>query len=526
MKQSRASAKGPITKKIPLKSICVKAETNPRQKVSEDRVLFFRELYESPDHKIPPLEVLLIQSGDPKTCIYLVLDGLHRLEALKTNKAGEALCNVHNEKCYTLADLEEKNVLDAIFEMSCRYNIDGSTPLTRDERRDAAKRLSANGKYALERIAKNLGVHRNTVQRWLHDDREKSKADLKEEILEQLRCGESVNKLGRMYKDHVTEMTIGRWKREAGIGSEGGVTNAPNGAFVTLPGEGSTRPNGDDAETPKPLFSRKKRLRGLKRPRKAAPEGGTEESWGGEEAGKKAYAETMDSLVQITEALAPLEWFDDADDYILTEHLNALKRKSPRLAKALATGGLEDLYEEALSKYEEEKKFHEAARETSLERAAEIDKLKAELTSRKDHCKANCQHSKEEARKQMHRALSFLSDTVASLISALDKGSLVVKGAKKTIAVPREATEIIRQIALNQAYAAVGQFEMAVRNELYSPEAASTFYHFVELLESLGFHKNKDLMGRVKLVDQTFFKRETASHLEAAGGGIHLVQQI
>ena len=207
--------KSVFTKRIPLKNIQSFEGTNPRQEIIEDRVLFFFELFKNEaDRVVAPIEVLLIQTGDPKSSIYLILEGLHRYEALKRLKTSEVLANVHTRPAYALSDLEDRKVRGEILEMSCPYNAKSPMPLTLKERMAAAKELSELG-YTDEKISEALGVGERSIRRWLEEMKKEKKQKLKEEIVDRLRKGEAVNKLAREYNGDITEMTIMNWKKEA-----------------------------------------------------------------------------------------------------------------------------------------------------------------------------------------------------------------------------------------------------------------------------------------------------------------------
>lgn len=80
-----------IIKNIPLKNIILDQRTNSRTETSETRIEFFYDLYKNDsNHGIDPIEVLLIQTGDPKTIQYLVIEGVHRFTALTRLSAKEA----------------------------------------------------------------------------------------------------------------------------------------------------------------------------------------------------------------------------------------------------------------------------------------------------------------------------------------------------------------------------------------------------------------------------------------------------
>jgi len=481
-----------LTKKIPLKSIRFSEEMNPRRDIVRERVSFFQELFQSSDHNVPPLEVLLVQGGDPKSAIYLILDGLHRYEALKVIKAADPLCNVHTEPVYTLSDLEDRKVMGVILEMSCAYNVSSPLPLTRGERIAVAMRFK-DLKYSHERIAKAVSVSVPTVNRWLEDKNRQKKEELREEILDELRDGAKVNELARKYKRRVSEFTIMRWRKEADICPEGeGVRKLSNDRNHTPPkGRGKLKPL-------KPLLPGQDPIPGL-----TVDDDMHESGERGSQPGMEHREESISKLVKIYDVIRNIEWFDDADDYVISNLLPLVAEKSPKLKKALSIGGYDVLYEEMQSKYEDERKNHAATTATSLEREALIKKLEKELKDRSDHCKYECDYSKEWARKELHRSLGYLLQTVSLLKKALLEGQ-ITDGAKNVIHVPKEAGRALTQVALNAAYIAISHFEWAKLHHVYSPESIAAFYEFLTLLESFEFSKNKDILERIRKVDKAF----------------------
>jgi Homeodomain-like domain len=478
-------------KKISLKSIRFIEETNPRQDIVQDRVSFFQELFQDTDHSVPPLEVLLVQGGDPKSAIYVILDGIHRYEALRGTKASEVLCNVHTEPAYTLSDIEEKKVIGAILEMSCIYNVNSPLPLTRDERIAAAMRFK-DLKYTHERISKALSVPLRTVYRWLEDTNREHKEQLKTVILEELGNGAKINELVRKYKGKISEFTIMRWKKEVGKGvkREGG-RKLPNGMFLP-PSTGRV-----PLTPPEPLFSGKDPIPGLKVG--AGVPGIGDES----HLDDRQREEIISKLVKIYDVIRTSEWFGDADDYVITNLLPLLSEKSAKLKAVLSIGGYGVLYEEMESVFEDEKKKHAETTATSLERQALIEDLQGELRDRRQNCRHDCSHSKEWVRKELRQSLGCHLKTLGLLKAALLEGQ-ITNPAKKVIHVPGEARQLVTQLAMNAAYLAISHFEWAKLHDVHSPEEIASFYDFLGLLDSFEFSKNKDIVERVRELDQAF----------------------
>jgi hypothetical protein len=480
-----------LTKTIPLKSIRFNEETNPRQDLVQDRVSFFQELFQTPDHNVPPLEVLLVQGGDPKSAIYLILDGIHRYEALKAIKASDALCNVHTEPAYTLSDLEDKKVMGLILEMSCIYNVNSPLPLTREERIGAAVRFH-DLKYSLERIAQAVCAPSRTVRRWLEDINRYEKEELKETILAELKNGAAVNELARIYKGRASELTIMRWKKETGVGIEdGGVTKWPSGQNDTLPkGAWNLKP-------PKPLIPGEPPDTGL--PTDEGPPSGSDEDSQREEEQQDRTAAT---LRQIDDLIAKLPWSGDADDYIIADHLPRLAKKSRTLKTALSAGGISTAYEDLRGTYEDEKKKHAETKATSVERQRRIEELEKENRKLRSDSKSS-DHSREWARKVVHQSLSGHLDILGLLRSAIIDHR-ITNPMKRVTTVPKEADPTLNDIALACSYRVVAHLEWAGLHHLENDKSISSFYDFLGIIESFPMVKDKDFMARVRKLDKQF----------------------
>ncbi len=120
-----------IIKNIPLKNIILDQRVNSRTETSETRIEFFYDLYKNDlNHDIDPIEVLLIQTGDPKTIKYLIIEGVHRFTALTRLSAKEARASIHTEPFMTIDDLENRKLRAKILYLSCKYNSRSNLPLS------------------------------------------------------------------------------------------------------------------------------------------------------------------------------------------------------------------------------------------------------------------------------------------------------------------------------------------------------------------------------------------------------------
>jgi hypothetical protein len=463
--------------------------TNPRQELTEDRVLFFVELFKSDaDRVVAPIEVLLIQTGDPKSSIYLILEGLHRFEALKRVHVTDVLANVHMEPAYTLSDLEDRRVRGKILEMSCPYNAKSPMPLTLKERMAAAKELSEQG-FSEERISMALCAGTRSIRRWLEEMKKEKRQKLKDEIIDRLRNGEPVNRLAREFQGSLTEMTIMNWKKEAGIQATGGVKKWPSGQNFTPPERGAI------LKPPKPLFPGRDPLPDL-----SLCKNSSDHEIKSEKLTEEGQEEIISKLTKICDVLRSLEWFEDADDLVIVHLLPILDKKSEKMKKVISTDGYSLLYEEIKSLYDEEHSLHKKSNEESVKKDDMIRQLEQDLARRQVECKRECEHSREWLKDEFDRSMEYLLANLAVLKDALREG-YILDIKKSPINIPKEATPALIQLALNAAYVAISHFEWGKLHRIRTQYTIENFSRFLKIIESLEFSSRKDLLQRVSEVE-------------------------
>ncbi len=479
--------KSVFTKRIPFKNIRSFEGTNPRQEIIEDRVLFFLDLFKNEDGRtVSPIEVLLIQAGDPRSSIYLILEGLHRYEALKRLKTSDVLANVHTEPSYTVSDLEDRKVRGEILELSCPYNAKSPLPLTLKERMAAAKELNEIG-YSDERIAKALCAGERSIWRWLEEIKREKKQEIKKDVLDRLKKGESVNRLALEYQDDITERTIISWKKEASTPDVGGVKKSPHGENFTPPAKIVV------LKPFKPLFTGRDPLPALSLCKNSSDPKETTD------LAAEKQDEIISKVTKICDVLRSLEWFDDADDLIIVHLLPILERKSEKLKKVISTGGYALLYEEVKGLYDEEHSLHRKSNEESVKKDEIIVQLQQHLDRRQKECKHDCEYSREWLKDEFDRSVEYLLTNLDVIKGALQEGH-VLDVKKKPINVPKEAAPAINQLALNAAYVAISHFEWAKLHGISTANMPKHFSRFLRVIESLEFDSRKDMIHRINEV--------------------------
>jgi hypothetical protein len=145
---------------LPLSSIVVDRKIWPRRRLDEGRVSEFTELLEEADEDPFPPIVVAAYPRDPN--IFLILDGVHRVEAYK--RAGRVTCPAEV--------LELPCTYNALVPEAVRRSAVSAKPLTRLEKRAAVVRLLELCPGMSDReIARIAGVSHPTVAAYRRDGR-------------------------------------------------------------------------------------------------------------------------------------------------------------------------------------------------------------------------------------------------------------------------------------------------------------------------------------------------------------------
>ena len=364
LKSSEAKESKTIIRNIPLKHIILDQRTNSRTENSETRIEFFYDLYKNdPNHGIDPIEVLLIQTGDPKTIQYLVIEGVHRFTALSRLSAKEAMASIHTEPFMTIDDLENRKLRAKILYLSCKYNSRSNLPLSLQCRLRDAKELYENN-YMPEEIAEALSVSTTTAYRWIEQIKGKEKVEQERQIKQlQKEKAEKLIEEGQSIKQTAKDTgldkrtvkkikTDGETNRQqtdgGGTYSHVGICTPPI-AFSNIlhkdaqdvSGINNSGGNKGNGEHPSNLLC-------LKDPIDELPFGDVSAVVAGPCDLTGADKErVLDIFAKIYDFIRTCPWFPEIDKYVLSDILSILSSKSENLHQAIKDGGFKKLYERA-----------------------------------------------------------------------------------------------------------------------------------------------------------------------------------
>jgi len=521
-KSSEAKESKGLIKNVPLKNIILDQRTNSRAETSETRIEFFYDLYKNdPNHDIDPIEVLLIQTGDPKTIKYLVIEGVHRFTALTRLNAKEARASIHTEPFMTIDDLENRTLRAKILYFSCKYNSRSNLPLSLQCRLRDAKELYENN-YMPEEIAEALSVSTSTAYRWIEQIKGKEKVDQDRQIKQsQKEMAEKLLQEGKSIKQTAKETSLNKRtvkkikidrettrQQSDGVGASSHLGECiPPDTFSNILHHGAQHISGinNKNESNKGNGDQPSQLLHLKDPIDELPFGDVSSVVAGPRELTEADTErVLDMFAKIYDFIRTCPWFPGIDKYALSDILSILSSKSENLHKAIKDGGFKKLYERARTLNDERLNEINEAGKTIRSKEEMIKQLNNELYMRKKYCKSDCEFSREKHREEIERSIGYLLETLNTLKKGVTEGYLTDIN-KKTINVPEEAHPSFHQLILNTSYVTISHFEAAVLHDLHtSGNTAAFLERFIDIAEVLKLTNRKDISERVQDLKNSF----------------------
>lgn len=405
-------------KAIPLNKIeIVSQDLQLREKLNKEQIRELANLYGA-GVKVDPIEVLLIQTGDPSQNRFLILDGHHRYEALKSlnlvkkNQLIEA--NIDTALSVTEDTFDTPAVKNYIQLRQAFFNCKHGCKPTPSERKTTAIALAARG-VSLDKIADTRLASRTQIHRWTAVIAKTMKLADNERVNLLLKEGGSTRKVAE--KSDRSRATVLRIAKKATSddsssslpasrhidGAEGGI-KCPNGTFDTsnpadekedLSTQSAPSHSGEPS-TPQPL------LRIVEGPPKfIMPD----------------FIKTLKNLANhqkieiIYETINSLPQTQQVEDDVLVTIVGLLSAKFRSIDQKLKGESVihtHQLQQELQATRETAAAFSSQAKEFKNEG----DKKEEELNSRKHFCKFSCQYTKDrlqhEAKKTVHGLYSQL----------------------------------------------------------------------------------------------------------------------
>jgi len=465
-----ASSAG-MLKEIPLASLIIDLDHNPRLALKECRIEFFVDIYGSGDTgAVGPILVIPVQTGDPKTIKYAVYEGFHRVEAKTRLKETTILANI-SERTFTINDIDTVPFRADIFYLSCKENSGGPLSLTRDERMAAARRLFKEFRYSDKEISETGLAPERTVERWLQELKRGENDAMKSKALVLLEEGNTQEQIALILQreDHysVTQQTISNWVNFGKINKLQENATGENllkqkihhaGTAIRIP-LAILGPRGQEAAAV-----------GFEMPEKEE----IEKTTGSEFPllAEKEKAKIISRLEKIAEMLEAMQWSEEADHYAESYLLYAVSNKSSLMARLIRREGYAGELKALRSEYHQLAKDFRSLSITVREKEAEIEKLMEQLKSAKHSCKKNCDTAKNWARTEFERSLSFITQTFRRQVDILSNSNGDMK-------------EDLRDLTVRCLWVMMSNFEWGTGHAIVTTKVVDLFSSFNKTFEEL-----------------------------------------
>src|SRR5271157_5755330 len=193
------------TKEVSVNSVLIIDGTSPRTKIDNSRIAFFRDIYSQKKEdlifEIPPVEVSLVQTGDPGKEVFALEDGVHRLLAQKEIKLKKIKARIRTDISISETELNSYEIKKHLLMKACESNASHGMSLSNEERKNAVQKMNIYGCTSAEIIATGI-AGKATVYRWLQSEVKEKKVKViyeriskKEQVRTLLVQGASLKKI-------------------------------------------------------------------------------------------------------------------------------------------------------------------------------------------------------------------------------------------------------------------------------------------------------------------------------------------
>lgn len=464
MEKTSAEGESGKSRIIPVDSIIAVDGAYPRSEITEERVAVFKEIYQDDEHDLPPIEVFLVQTGDPKNPNYALLDGMHRLLALKQLKVKKTGAIVYSDVCITAGDLESGTVKSMILYKAAKKDWRSPLAYRYDERKNIVRRLY---EYGTDIKDLHIFATTSTLYEWLSDKKEKEqkvKEEAKKEALRLRAQGVLQKRVADLINDkygiRISRRTISDWEKEAekAAGDDVAAAKIPKSeksprsgpSFKSLDLNDKIEAGGNGAEG------------------QGEAVGGKQASSASEEAKEK---ESLAILDDIYEKLRLLHITPKVEHDLEFYLLPLLCEISNAVNSLLKDGGYAAKYEAVKSELINAQKDLAEKTGTISEKNTLISELQEELAKRKEQCASHCSFTKEGVAREFEKYVGSLLDDVERHAEALPELSRDAKG--------RRALE---RLALNSAYKFLSSIDWGLQHNVLTRKVRGAFDRFEKFL--------------------------------------------
>lgn len=481
-------------KEIPINSVIIVDGTSPRAKIDCSRIAFFKEIYtnnEDPASEIPPVEVSLVQAGEPGKELFALEDGMHRLMAQREIKLRRIKARIRTHISISEAELSSYEVKKHLLMKASESNARHGMPLSDDERKDAVKKMSIYGCTNAEIIGTGI-AGKATIYRWLQKDIQERKqktmderSNKKEQIRTLLMQGATVKKIVR--ETGMARTTVRRIMSEA---SKQSIISgkASGGKGLEEMANGITENDGRPFRW-MVIDENQDKLDSM-----ALNEEGKKESSDNRQTDKPTLISesAKEKINKIYEAIRLLEINDATDHEIKIIILPLLQQKFPGVAKIINDGGYAIEVEALQYELKAAKEELQLLRKELLRRNDLLHQKAEQLKRRTEICSYQCEFTTERLRLEFEKYISFMVSHINEHIREIPN-------------VLQHDRDVLKQLTANSIFALLSVLEWGDDNGLTSPKIKEQFEDFKDSVTRLDINHN-GITARILMLEKNYHK--------------------
>ncbi len=460
------------TKEVSVNSVLIVDGTSPRTKIDNSRIAFFREIYSQKKEdlifEIPPVEVSLVQTGDPGKEVFALEDGVHRLLAQKEIKMKKIKARIRTDISISESELNTYEVKKHLLMKACESNASHGMALSNEERKDAVQKMNIYGCTGAEIIATGI-AGKATIYRWLQNEVKERKVKAvcarvskKEQVKTLLVQGASVKKI--INETGVSRTTARRLINE--VTKKHPNDNETVAASIT-DNNGPTYKWKSVEGSSNALDAKENESDGKNTEERSEPSVECE----------TASASAQKSINEIYDAIRLLEVNDATDHEIKITVLPLLAKKFPGVAGIIKDGSyameMEGLHYELKAAKEE----LQIQRKELLKKNDQLKQKEELLKKRTEACNYQCEFTTERLRLEFEKYVSFMVTHINEHIQAIPDVSEKDGG-------------ILKQLTVNSIFALLSVLEWGDDNGLTSLRTKEKFEDFKDSINGMDINNN------------------------------------
>lgn len=450
-------------RQVPIHSVIAIDGSHPRVEIDSQRVEYFKSLYEECTVCLPPVEVLLIQSGIPGREEYAIEDGMHRFLAQKMLKQKKIEVQVNMNITTAITEKDSAALKRYLLMRSAEHNVKHlGLPLSQEDRKATVKMLYRYGSTPDEIVALRL-ASRPTIYRWLESEIEAKRQSRVEAVMKLVHTGANQSVIARAAD--IPRTTVQRiMKKNIHQDALLKSLTETSGSYCGEAVESFEYESVDDEleclEKGKDAMRRKDSPLLNEKAKSAARRNDAQDfSTGIDE----------DLLAEIYRKVAMLCATPEVEHEIKFSLLPLLTSRYEGINKILNDGGYADELREVTQENERLRVVLRQSNQEILKRDEMIDKLRREMSSRTEHCKYDCVYTGERLKEEFCKIMKYMIDTIDKLI-------------KLSPRIGTAGVELLRALTLDQLFRAVSVVEWMDDNGLTDCKTREYFVSLQRLI--------------------------------------------